>query len=430
MKAALQVQPDIPSVVRRTECRLCGSTDLICSVPLAQVPIASPNVGKIEDYSGGRLDQIVAPLDNYLCGSCGLNQLVHVVDPSLIYRDYLYRTSVSMGLSDHFKDLANGVVETLQLPVGSFVVEFGSNDGTLLRHFKNAGMKVQGIDPAQAIASEATAAAIPTIADFFSESIAKQIVADSGEADVIVSNNAMANIDSLDQILNGVRALLKADGVFVFETQYALDVFEKFLLDVIYHEHISTFSVKPVVEAFARYGLEVFDAQRIPTKGGSIRFWVQHKDGGRIRSPEVMRLIRLEHEAGLYDPAYHEQFAAKVLNLKQQVHAIAEAAQHSGRLIAGYGTSVGCAALIHQLELEQWLDCLYDDTPFKSVIEGPGYRLPVHKGENLSTQNPAIVFVLAWRYAKPIMAKQKSYLKSGGRFIVPLPDLSVLSGCA
>lgn len=427
MRAALQVQPDKPSVVRRTECRLCGSTDLVRSVPLAQVPIASPNVGTFENQSGDRLDQIVAPLDNYLCGSCGLNQLVHVVDPSLIYRDYLYRTSVSLGLSDHFRDLANGVVEALQLPADSLVVEFGSNDGTLLRHFKNAGMRVQGIDPAQAIASEAAAAGIPTIADFFSEPIAKQIVADSGRADVIVSNNAMANIDSLDQILDGVRTLLKADGVFVFETQYALDVFEKFLLDVIYHEHISTFSVKPVVEAFGRFGLEVFDVQRIPTKGGSIRFWVQRKNGRRIQSSQIERLIQRESDSGLYDPAYHREFAAKVQNLKCQLHAISDEAHSQGRLIAGYGTSVGCAALIHQFELEQRLDCLYDDTPFKSVIEGPGYRLPVHKGEFLRTHDPAIVIILAWRYAKPIMVNQQSYLKSGGRFVVPLPELSVFS---
>src|ERR1700730_3010992 len=243
----------------RRQCRLCGSTAIVKSVPLAQVPIVSPNVGTEEGDDGERLTRIVAPLDNYLCEDCGLIQLVHVVDARLIYSSYLYRTSVLLGLPDHFRDLSDTVASRLALKPGELVVEFGSNDGALLFFFRRNGMRVQGIDPARQIAAEATKNGIPTLADFFTVPVATSIRDREGAARAIIANNAMANIDDLDEIFRAIKALLAPDGAFIFETQYALDVFEKSLLDVIYHEPISTFSVQPIVRAAQRHGLAVFD---------------------------------------------------------------------------------------------------------------------------------------------------------------------------
>ena len=410
----------------RRNCRLCGSTKVVCSIPLAKVPIVSPNVGTEEDDQGQTLTRIVAPLDTYLCQDCGLIQLAHVVDPELIYRNYLYRTSVSLGLAEHFRELSEAVRSRLELKPGDLVVELGSNDGTLLAHFKDAGMRVQGVDPAEQIAAEATAKGVPTRAEFFGPKVAKEICESEGPARAVLSNNAMANIDDLGEILAGVREVMAPDGAFIFETQYALDVFEKTLLDVIYHEHISTFSVQPVVHAFAQYGLTVFDAERIPTKGGSIRFWVQHEGGPWAVSARVQELIALERNTGLYDLAYHKRFGDKIAGIKAELHDLIADAKNSGRPIGAYGTSVGCAALIHQFELEDKLDFLFDDTPFKDHLEGPGYRLPVYTAEGVIEHNPALIIVLAWRYAESIMEKHGKYIEQGGRFVVPLPELTVM----
>src|SRR5262249_1852764 len=151
----------------------------------------------------------------------------HVVDPSLIYRNYLYRTAISLGLRDHFGALSKAVIARAALRPGDLVMEFGSNDGTLLRHFRDAGLNVQGVDPAQQIAAQASADGIPTRADFFGPAVARDIAATCGCARAVLSNNTMANIDDLGAILRAVKAVLADDGVFVFETQYALDVFEK-----------------------------------------------------------------------------------------------------------------------------------------------------------------------------------------------------------
>lgn len=411
----------------RTTCRLCGSVDLFRSVVLAEVPIVSPNVGTEEGDDGESITRVTAPLDNYLCQECNLIQLIHVVDPALIYRNYLYRTSVSLGLPDHFRSLADAVMERVGLQPDDLVIEFGSNDGTLLRCFGNAGMRMQGIDPALEIAKQATENGVPTRADFFNETVAAEISVDLGPARAVLSNNAMANIDDLGEILRSVVKSLAPDGVFVFETQYALDVFEKTLLDVIYHEHISCFSVRPVDAAIGQYGLEIIDAERIHTKGGSIRFWIQLKGGPRQRAKRVDELINLEETTGLYDPAYHQAFSDRVSDIKKELHALATAAKDNGQPVAAYGTSVGCAALIHQFELEAFLDCIFDDTPFKERLEGPGYDLQVYKGDRVGEVNPGLIIILAWRYAKPIVANHDDYLANGGRFVVPLPVIEVIS---
>lgn len=405
--------------VRKT-CRCCGSSSIVLSVPLAKVPIVSPNV----QVTDKEVTATVAPLDTYLCTDCGLIQLVHVVDPSLIYRNYLYRTAISKGLAEHFGKLAESAVLRLGLQPGASVVEFGSNDGTLLRFFKERGMTVRGIDPALEIAQRATESGIPTRADFFGVKLAQEMTAE-GKADLILSNNVMANIDDLEDIMAGIKKLLGDGGAYIFETQYALDVFEQTLLDVIYHEHISCFSVQPVAKAFSRFGLEVFDAERIPTKGGSIRFWIQHKNGPQKVSPRVEELIRLENERGLYDLAYHKAFSSRIDGIKGRLHQMIRATAEAGGKVAAFGTSVGCAALIHQFELEDKIDYIFDDTPLKERIEGPGYDLPVYAGATVEQHKPSLVLILAWRYAKFIIEKHEAYIKDGGRFLVPLPDICV-----
>jgi 2-polyprenyl-3-methyl-5-hydroxy-6-metoxy-1,4-benzoquinol methylase len=410
----------------RDHCRLCGSPNLKLSVPLPSVPIVSTNVGKVEGRDANVADRLSAPLDTYLCQDCGLIQLIHVVDPALIYHNYLYTTSLSLGLADHFRSLRDAVVTRLSLPAGSLVVEFGSNDGTLLGFFHESGMKVAGVDPAEAIAAAATRKGIPTLADFFGHRVAKELRSQRGPAKVIIANNAMANIDDLDDILRGVATLMDRDGVFVFETQYALDVFENTLIDVIYHEHISCFSVQPVERAFKRYGLEVFDAERIPTKGGSIRFWVQHTGGPRPLANRVRTLIELENQSGLYDLASHARLTRKIESVRSELHRMIRETKAAGGRVAAYGISVGGVALIHQFELTDKLDFLLDDKPMKDRLEGPDYSLPIYTGDGVYSHAPALIIILAWRYVDPITAKHRRYMDAGGKFVVPLPEVRVL----
>lgn len=413
-----------PEPIRiRSTCRACGASHLRKVVPLVPVPIVSPNVGETE--GGSAYAGKTAPLDVFLCEECGLFQLLHIVDPGLLYRHYLYRTAISKGLVEHFADECASILDRVSPAPGSLVVEFGSNDGSLLGMFRDRGFRVQGVDPASNIAAEASARGVPTLAAFFGVDVARRLREEHGPAKVIVSNNVLANIDDLADVLSGVHDLLDDDGVYVVETQYARDVIDGFLLDVIYHEHLSYFPVHTLVTAFPRYKLSVFDVERIAPKGGSLRIWLQRTDGPRPVTPRVQEMLEEEWKSGLYEAQNLDAFAGRVAATRSDLHRRLAEARASGRPVAAYGTSVGCAALIHQFELADKLDLLFDDTPFKPQITGPYYTLPVHPGAELADINPALVIILAWRYADMIAARHTAWLAGGGTFVVPLPHVTV-----
>ena len=223
-------------------CLLCGGSDLINVVPLQSIPIATPNFAMPSEPELARQALSGVPLDIFQCAGCGHLQVGQIGNPDLQYRDYVYTTSLSLGLPEHFKTYAAQVIDRHQPPTGSLIVEVGSNDGTLLRAFKERGYRVLGVDPARAIAEAATKAGIETIGDFFSEATACDIERRFGKAQVIIANNMIANVPDLQDYMRGIRALLAPDGVFVFETQYGADVIEHNLLDTVYHEHFPIFS--------------------------------------------------------------------------------------------------------------------------------------------------------------------------------------------
>ncbi|MGT2440270.1 methyltransferase domain-containing protein [Bradyrhizobium betae] len=250
-------------VTHRSNCRLCGSRSLELVLPIRPSAIGDAFV------SGDRLQekQDVYPLDCYLCLDCGHLQNLDVVDPEILFREYTYRTSVSLGLVEHFRNYARSVVSGLALPKDSLVVEIGSNDGSLLKAFRAEGMRVQGIDPAREIAATATREGIPTIPDFFTNAIAGQIKAANGPAALFCANNVFAHIDNLSDVVKGVRTLLAPDGAFVFEVSYIVDMIDNMVFDTIYHEHVSHHALLPLESFLNRHDMTLFDVERKETKG-------------------------------------------------------------------------------------------------------------------------------------------------------------------
>lgn len=404
----------------RNTCRLCKSARLWTAVPLTPLPVASPNVGSATGQSE------TAPADLLQCEECGFLQLGSVVDPEFQYRNFKYHTGISLGLTQHFETLVDALAARGEIGPSTFVFDIGSNDGSLLALAKKHGARVMGIDPAVRIAEAASARGIPTIGDFFSKAMASRIVSAHGRAQVIFSNNTIANIDDLDDFFAGVTELMDPAGMLTVETQYAVDVIEKMLLDVIYHEHISYFTVGAMARFLDGFGLELFDAERIAPKGGSIRFSVQAKGGRRPISPRVNELIRTE-EGVIRNRDALREFRNRIDEIGAEIRSrMADSRARTGRSIA-YGSSVGCAALIHFLRLHDHIDAVFDDTPLVNAIHTPRGALPVHAGSQLENEPPTDVLVLAWRYAGPIAEKHQAYRKRGGRFFRALPDLAYVS---
>ena len=413
---------------KRDSCRLCGASEVECVVPLGEVPIVTPNVDAshaVAQFAGVQAQTV--PLGLYVCRGCGHLQLLDVVNPDVQYNNFNYVTSISLGLPEHFRRFAGEVIDAAGTRPGALVLEIGSNDGTLLRAFKERGMKVLGVDPAQKIAAQATERGTPTLARFYTEALAAEIRAQHGPAEIVIANNTFANLDDLADFAAAVRASLAPSGVFVFETQYGVDVVEKTLIDTVYHEHLSYFMAAPLDRYFASHDMELVDLQRIWTKGGSIRGTAQLKGGPRRRAAAVDALKAEEARAGFDGMDPYRKLAANVATVRKEVADLVAARKAAGKRVAGYGASVGTVTLIRQFELGQRLDFIADDKPLCEQISGPDYRLPVLRSEAIYERKPDSIVILAWRYTDPIIAKHQRFLEAGGEFIIPLPTMTIRS---
>jgi SAM-dependent methyltransferase len=407
---------------RRDNCRLCGGRDLELVLKLAPTPLADAYV------PAARVNepQTCYPLDLFLCRTCGFSQLLDVVQPQAIYTDYIYETVSSLGLIDHFQRYAEDVVQRLRPNKRSLVIDIGSNDGTLLKSFKNLGAKVLGIDPAREIARRATAAGVETLPEFLTAKLAEQLRNERGPAAIVTANNVIANVDDLDEIAVAVRKLLAPDGAFVFESFYLGDLVRNMVFDFIYHEHISCFSVSPVELFFRRHGMELIDVQRIPTKGGSLRYTFQPVGGPRKVAPVIGELKTLEEQQGLGRPETFKAFSDRIESAKQQVLTLLKRLKDEGKRIVGYGASATTTTLVYHFELGSYIDYMVDDYASKQNLFSPGLHIPVLPPEVIYDRKPDYIVVMAWRYWEPIVKKHRRFLETGGRFIVPMPELRIV----
>ncbi len=409
---------------RRNTCRGCEGSDLELVFSLKPSPIGDAYVTSEKI----NVTQPSYPIDLYMCRRCGLAQLIDVIDPDILYGEYIYVTASSTGLSTHFQDYAGSVIERCRLKSGSLVVDLGSNDGTLLRHFQQRGMKVLGVEPATHIAAQATASGVMSIDKFFTPDLAKQMVNEHGHAKLITANNVFANIDDLMSWVNAVNELLADDGVFVFESYYLADLVQNMVFDFIYHEHLSSFSVRPMQALFQRVGLELVAVERVATKGGSLRYFVQRSGGPLLEDGTVKEMLALEENMGLYRKETFTAYADKINGLKEQTKNFLAKAKSEGKSIAGFGASITGTTLIYHFEIGDYLDYLVDDNSAKQGRFSPGLHLPVFPSSILSERKPDYVVILAWRFAETIISKNQAYLEGGGHFLIPVPEFKVITG--
>lgn len=411
-------------VTRRDRCRLCNGTRIELVLPIAASPVADAYVTR--EQLGERQDAY--PLDLYLCSDCGHVQNIDVVDPEILFRDYLYVTSSSLGLVEHYRRYASEVIAQFEVKPGALALEIGSNDGSLLGFFKAKGLKVLGIDPARRIAEDASARGIPTLPEFFGSKLAEGLQAEYGRAAIIAANNVFAHADNLADIVQGIRMMLEDDGVFVFEVSYLPDIVNRFLFDTVYHEHVSYHSIVPLARFFERLGMQLFDVQRINSKGGSIRGFAQRSpEGRRAVTSRVMEMSAAEERGQFGKPAVYRAYSDAIAARKAAVEKVVDEARASGKTVAGYGASTTVTTLMWHFDLTQKLEFLADDNPLKQGLFAPKCHLPVLASEELYTRRPDYVVILAWNYAEQIIKRHRRFLAEGGAFVVPLPELRLIT---
>ncbi len=409
--------------MRRTSCRLCGGGALERVLSLTPTPPANAFIAKSELSAA----QPVFPLDVFFCSACGHVQLLDIVDPSILFENYVYVSGTSPVFVKHFEDYASDMIGRFTPAAGALVVDIGSNDGTLLGFFKRAGMTVLGVDPASAIAEDATRRGIETWAGFFSPDMAARIRAERGPAAIVTANNVFAHIDDLGVVLAGVRLLLAPEGVFAFEVSYLGDVVEKTLFDTIYHEHLSYHSVKPLVRFFAANGMELIEALRVPSHGGSLRGIAKLKGGPRKVGASVAEMLADETKAGLDRAETFVKFGRDIEAIKTELSQLLRGLKAEGKSIAAFGAPAKATTLMYHFGIgPEVVDFVVDDSPLKQGLFTPGLHIPVVPASEIAIRRPDYLIVLAWNFAPAIIAKNSVFRDNGGRFIVPLPRVEVI----
>ncbi len=406
----------------RNSCRVCFSQNVFKAVPLKSTPIGDAYHDNVKKETSS----LVFPLDLYICEKCGLGQLLDVVSPELLYGDFIYETAISVGLKDHFKELAENIISKFQLSQKSFIFDIGSNDGTLLKNFKLKNMSVLGCEPAYEIAQRADENGVPTITDYFSDKIAKKVVNNHGIPDVITSNNTIANIDDLDSFIGSIKLLLTKNNVFIFETGYLLDIVKKGLFDTVYHEHLSYFSVMSLDMLFKKNGLELFDIELINTKGGSIRGFVQSKNGFHKKSNSVLEQIEKEKNFKINQKSPYDNLNLRLREMKNDLATFLTKIKANKQSVCGYGASVGVTTFLYFTNVASQIEYLFDDNPAKYDLYSPGNDIKVLNSKYIYDIKPDYIIIFAWRYASFIMNNHKLYSKKIGKFFLPWPTTGIL----
>ncbi len=403
---------------RREECRICGSRRLSRFLDLGVSPLA--NRFMRADQLGDEEPKF--PLDVFVCADCSLVQLLEIVDPEILFRDYVYVSGTSDTMRAHFTSFAQALTSRFAFQADDLLVEVAANDGTFLSNFAGRGLRLLGIEPATNIAELARRRGIESVTEFFSERVADQVRGTHGPAACVLATNVFAHLDDMNGFVRGLHRLLGPEGIFVFENSYVRDMLDELEFDSVYHEHLSYFSVAALSTLFVRHGMEIFDVEHQPVHGGSLRVFVKRQGARHVVTDAPARFRDEERRAGLSDVATYQAFADRVYELRSSLLALLSRLRTEGKRVVGYGSAAKGNTLLNFMGIgPELVSYLVDKNPLKQGMFSPGMHLPVLPVERLIADQPDYTLILAWNYTEEIVRQLHTYAGAGGRFIVPIP---------
>ena len=404
-------------------CRLCTSTDLENVLTLKPSPLGDQYLPK----GGSAKAANLIPFGVSRCNACNNFQTETAVDREHYTHCLTRPAAVNKVLSKSYRDSVPRLIEMVNLAPEDLVLEIGSNDGNFASAFVEMGFRCLGVDPALNLVESAEKRGVPTLVEFFDSKLGHEIISKHGKAKVVIANFVVANVDDLDDFMVGVVEVLATDGVLTIETNYVTDIVSELLVETLVHEHLSYFSVTTLTVFLDRHGLELFDVQRMPSKGGSIRCSVQHRGAKFKVGQSVADAMAFEHSSGLFLSSSWGKLSSAFAHAR--ISAIEFCEQKFSDGIVGYGTSDGATIFIYQLGIGEYLKALIDDDPYRQNLESPGFGIPTVSREVIFT-DPLIAktcLIFAPQYVKQIIDKNSLARDSGVTFAKVWPLIEVFS---
>jgi SAM-dependent methyltransferase len=386
--------------------------------PLCETYPSAADLNRSESYY---------PLHVAVCEECWLVQLEEYQSAESIFRDYPYFSSFSDSWLKHCEKYCEAMKTRFRLGGDSFVLEVASNDGYLLQYFSSRDVPVLGIEPAANVAKVAVEKGVPTMVRFFGTKLAKELAAEGRCADLALGNNVLAQVPDLNDFVEGLKVILKPEGVLTLEFPHLLKLIQLNEFDTIYHEHFSYFSLLTTIKIMKAHGLKVFDVEELRSHGGSLRVYACRVESQTHPvEPNVDRVLADERRAGLDNLKGYDSFTQQVKETKFALLAFLLSAARQGKKVAGYGAPGKSATLLHYCGIgKDLIEYTVDRSPYKQGRFLPGSRIPIYHPDRICETKPDYVVILPWNLKDEIIEQLQFIRDWGGQFVVPIPQVTV-----
>jgi SAM-dependent methyltransferase len=407
-----------------SKCRLCGTGLHHVFVDLGQSPLANSYLSA-QDL---QRDEPRYPLRVYVCDNCFLVQLDAWETPENIFSEYTYFSSFSDSWLRHAEDYVSGMIDQFSIGPSHQVIEVASNDGYLLQYFRQRRIPVLGIEPARNVAEAARAKGIPTRTAFFGEETARSLRSEGVVADLLIGNNVLAHVPDLNDFIEGIRIALADEGILTMEFPHLMQLMDGCQFDTIYHEHYSYFSFLTVEKAFRMHGLAVFDVEELPTHGGSLRIYAQHRDTGpHAETERVSELREREARENFGELPHYLSFGRRAELIKQRLRDFLGTARQSGKRVACYGAPAKGNTLLNYCGIgTELIDYTVDRSPHKQGRYLPGSHIPIYAPEKIMETRPDYILILPWNLKDEVITQMSAARAWGAQFVVPIPQPTVI----
>ncbi len=406
------------------KCRLCGSKNLSIFIDFGDFPLAGAFLSKDEI-----VDEKFYPMGMQFCNDCSCVQVDTVIPMDTLFKNYFYFSSAIQTLKDHFGILADEL-ESKFLKSDSLVVEIGCNDGVFLKHLANKKIRNVGVDPATNVTNSVNEPGINIINTSFGFQVTEDIKSKYGKADAVVSSFSFAHIDDMHDVMAGVENILNEDGIFVFEIYYLGVVIEEKQYDMMYHEHMSYYTIKCLDMFLEKYGFEIFDIETLKLRSGSLRFYAQNKRKSKFEINSRVETSRNEEiKQGLTNFDAYNSYGKFISSTKNDLLDLLNKIKQEGKSIIGYGASGRATTIMNYCGIDgRYLDYVVDDAPAKTGFYTPGTHCQIFTWDEVekNEKKPDYALVFAWPFIEEVKKKRSEYLQDGGKFIVPLPKVELI----